>query len=54
MLRIKCPRALLTRFDRGQTMGPPGETDTQVRVLKAALGLLHTAAPGELRGDADS
>lgn len=50
MLRVKYPRALVTRFDRGQTMGPPGERELQAHVLKTALGLLHTAAPGEIRG----
>lgn len=49
MVRVKYPRAIVTRFDRGQTMGPPGDPATQRRVLAAALDLLRTATPGEIR-----
>jgi hypothetical protein len=49
MQRVKYPRALITRFNRGETMGPHGDHDTQVRVLRTALELLCTAAPGEIR-----
>lgn len=50
MLRVKPPRALVTRFPRGQTVGPAGDAATQRRVVLAALNLLATAeTAGEIR-----
>ncbi len=40
-IALKPPRVLLTGFDRGQTVGPPGDTATQLAVLTAALRLLE-------------
>ncbi len=49
-LRVRPPRALLTRFPRGQTVGPAGDAATQRAVVRAALELLATAREaGELR-----
>jgi hypothetical protein len=50
MMRIRYPRAIVTRYDRGQTMGPPNDSATQARVLYAALEELYTANPGEICG----
>ena len=48
--RVKPPRALLTRFPRGQTVGPAGDAATQRAVVCAALELLMPAREaGELR-----
>ena len=45
-LRVKPPRALLTRFPRGQTVGPA----TQRAVVRAALEVLANAREaGEVR-----
>ncbi len=49
MARVKYPRALAVRFERGETIGPPKDHPAQRRVVKAALDLLVTAAPGEIR-----
>lgn len=49
MARVRYPRALVTRFDRGQTMGPPGDRATQGAALQGALRMLHAAEPGEIR-----
>jgi len=49
-LRVRPPRALLTRFPRGQTVGPAGDAATQRAVVQAALEVLATAREaGELR-----
>lgn len=42
MLRVKPPRAVITRFPRGQTVGPAGDRETQRRTVAAALELLAT------------
>lgn len=41
--QYRLPRVLLTRFDRGQAVGPPGDAATQRDVLRRALRLLETA-----------
>ena len=41
---MKPPRALFTRFSRGQTIGPPGDAATQRRVVRDALELLKAPA----------
>ncbi|MDP9375829.1 MAG: hypothetical protein M3Q65_25940 [Chloroflexota bacterium] len=47
---MKPPRALVTRFPRGQTVGPAGDAATQRAVLLAALDLLATAGEaGKIR-----
>jgi D-proline reductase (dithiol) PrdB len=47
--RIQVPRAVLTRFPRGATVGPPNQPDVQRKVLRDALALLSEAsAPGTL------
>ncbi len=49
-LRVQPPRTLLTRFPRGQTVGPAGDAATQRAVVRAALEVLATAREaGELR-----
>lgn len=49
MGRAKYPRTLVTPFSRGQTMGGPGESTIQMKVLETALQMLSTAAAGEMR-----
>ena len=46
MQRIKPPRTLLTRFPRGQTIGPAGDIAAQRAVVAAALDLLSEAREG--------
>lgn len=41
------PRATFTRLDRGATLGRPGDTAQQLRVLEATLALLTQDAPLE-------
>ena len=41
----KPPRATFTKLKRGSTMGAPGDSDQQKRVLKATLDLLAQDAP---------
>jgi hypothetical protein len=41
------PRATFTRLERGATLGQPGDTAQQRRVLEATLGLLALDAPLE-------
>lgn len=51
------PRTLLTPFVRGRTVGPPDDAATQRAVLRQALALLLTAAPGaieEFRPESES
>ena len=45
-LRVKPPRSLVTRFPRGQTVGPAGDAPTQRAVVLAALALLAEAREG--------
>lgn len=50
MARVRYPRAIATRFPRGETMGPPGDRQTQRRVLEAGLEyLLAATTPGVVR-----
>ena len=42
--QMKLPRVLLARFSRGQSVGPPGESETQRWVLRQAFHLLETAS----------
>ena len=42
---LKPPRATFTKFNRGSTMGAPGDVAQQKRVLKATLDLLAQDAP---------
>jgi hypothetical protein len=42
------PRAVYTRLNRGATLGNPGDSAQQQRVLDATLGLLAQNAPAEL------
>lgn len=42
------PRVLLTPFDRGQTVGEPGDAAGQRAVLRRALALLAEAAAGTI------
>lgn len=50
ILRVKPPRTLVTRFPRGQTVGPAGDAATQRAVVLAALNLLATAGTaGDVR-----
>ena len=54
-LRVKTPRSLVTRFPRGQTVGPAGDAATQRAVVLAALALLAEAREGgEVRDFAPS
>lgn len=49
-LRVQPPRTLLTRFPRGQTVGPAGDAATQRAVVHAALALLaNVREAGEVR-----
>ena len=43
---MKPPRSLVTRFPRGQTVGPAGDAATQRAVVLAALTLLAAAREG--------
>ncbi len=45
-LRVKPPRSLVTRFPRGQTVGPADDAATQRAVVLAALELLVEAREG--------
>lgn len=45
-LRVKPPRSLVTRFPRGQTVGPAGDAATQRAVVLTALELLAEAREG--------
>lgn len=40
---LQAPRALVTRFPMGRNLGAPGNAAQQMRVLRAALGLLERA-----------
>ncbi|MGH2408880.1 MAG: hypothetical protein ACRDGS_00790 [Chloroflexota bacterium] len=45
--REQPPRVLTVPFERGMTVGPPGDTRTQRAVIEQALTLLRDAqAPG--------
>ena len=44
----KPPRATLTRMARGATIGRPGDTAQQRRILDATLALLAQPAPQEI------
>ena len=43
---LKPARTLITRHLLGRTVGPPGDTDRQREVVKAALGLLEVSTEG--------
>jgi hypothetical protein len=46
---MNLPRTLITPFPMGRTLGAPGDVDTQMRLIKAALNLLETAqSAGEM------
>lgn len=47
--QLKLPRVLLTRFERGSTVGPPRAPEVQRRVLLQALRLLETATASTLQ-----
>lgn len=48
--RVRPPRVLTVPFERGMTVGPPGDPQTQRAVLKQALALLEEdQAPGVVR-----
>jgi hypothetical protein len=48
------PRAVITRHPMGRPMGPPGDTETQNRVVEAALELLEHAEEGGTIFELDS
>lgn len=44
---VKAPRALFVRFPYGAPLGPAGDSETQLAVIRAALDLLVSATePG--------
>lgn len=45
--RTVLPRATFTKLNRGATLGEPGDSAQQRRVLEATLGLLAQDAPLE-------
>jgi hypothetical protein len=45
------PRALYTRLNRGATLGEPGDSAQQRRVIEATLNLLAQPAPVEVTVD---
>lgn len=46
---VKTPRALYVHFPYGAPLGPAGQPDTQMAVIRAALALLVSATePGAL------
>ena len=48
MVRLTAPpRATFTKLERGATLGRPGDSAQQRRVLEATLGLLAEDAPLE-------
>lgn len=48
------PRAVITRHPMGRPIGPPGDTETQTRVVEAALELLERANRGGAIFELDS
>lgn len=45
---VKPPRTLIAKFPYGAPLGPPGDREIQLGILREALALLDTAAaPGE-------
>ena len=40
------PRAIVTRHPMGRPLGPPGDPDVHLRVVRAALALLDGAEQG--------
>ena len=42
-VNLQVPRALITPFPMGRNLGAPGNADQQMRVIRAALGLLEAA-----------
>lgn len=47
MERVKVPRAVIVKFPRGATVGPPGDVALQTQVIRDALALLVSASgPG--------
>ena len=45
--QVMYPRAVIVRFPRGATAGPPGDTPLQTQVLRDALDWLESASrPG--------
>ena len=48
--RLGVPRTVGVEFPYGHPLGQPGDRDTQMGVIREALGLLEEAAgPGEIR-----
>jgi hypothetical protein len=48
--QVRPPRVLTVPFERGMTVGPPGDVPTQRAVLTQALALLREAQePGAVR-----
>jgi len=48
--RIGAPRTVGVEFPYGHPLGRPGDRETQMTVIRAALGVLAEArAPGEIR-----
>jgi len=46
--RVRPPRALVTGYPNGQTVGPPGDDAAQRAVLRRALALLTATEPGTI------
>ncbi len=42
---VRYPRAVVVKFPRGATVGPPGDAALQRKVLQDAFTLLENAAP---------
>ena len=50
MARVQPPRVLTVAFERGMTVGPPGDVHIQRAVLEQALDLLREVqTPGVVR-----
>jgi len=48
--RLGVPRTIGVEFPYGHPLGQPGDTDTQIGIIRAALRLLEEATePGEIR-----
>ena len=45
--RVKYPRAVIVKFPRGATVGPPGDVPLQTQIIRDALDWLESASePG--------
>jgi D-proline reductase (dithiol) PrdB len=44
--QVKPPRSLFVNHPMGNAFGAPGDTNTQLRVLRAALALAESASKG--------